>query len=692
MTKSAESKLFYNREISWLRFNERVLAEADNQRNPYLERMRFLSISASNLDEFRRVRLAGIKAQITSGISKKSIDGLTPQQQLDAINSHIKTLVKHQNTIWNKLLAELNTADIHITGVESLDENEKKWLENEYNGQILPNIWQHIMDTEHPIPFIPNGAIAIFARYTNPKGLEVYKLIRLSRSLPRFIEIEAKGRKYVKIEDAVMYFAELEEKDLKLQSLNVIRVLRDGDLALEDKAEDLFLTFENALVRRRQQAIVAIEYSGKFKRDGLGFWASIYNLGRQDFINVKDMPVGLAQISKLIHNEDSSLLYPKLIRRIPKEIEDYQEDIFALIKKKDFLLHHPYDRFDPVVELLNQAAVDPKVISIQQTLYRTSSKSPIVDALKLAAENGKNVMVMIELKARFDEQNNLKIARSLEELGARVLFGHMRLKTHAKLMHIRRLEDDKIVQYTHIGTGNYHPINAKIYTDISYFTAKEAIGDDVDKIFNFIVEKSEPIKLDKLCYSPHTIAPKLLDLIDKEIHYAKQGKPAHIWAKMNSLVETDIILKLYEASKAGVQITLNIRGICTLKAGVKGLSENIKVYSVIGRFLEHSRLFAFGNGHKINAKYAKIYIASADWMHRNLHRRIEAMAPIEDIDLKEYLLKYFIDIYESDNLQSWRLQNNGEYIRMSALKADEAPISCQEEFIEIAEKQSRGVL
>ncbi len=680
---------YYNREISWLQFNERVLSEAANMHNPLFERLRFLSISANNLDEFRRVRIAGLKSQIAASVTKKSNDGLTAQEQLIWVNKRIKNLIMQQDIIWNNLKSELSLAGIDWGDVHNISDSQKEQLKDIFTKQFKEHIFTHIIDEQHSIPFIPNGAISILSCFLTSKGEEVFYLHRLSRDLKAFITIEQneKRKLYFFIEDIADYFLNKDSNGLKLKNSHIIRVLRDGDLALEEHAEDLYLTFENALTRRRKQAITAIEYRGKFNRDGLGFWASFYNLERKNFSSVKSMPVGLSRISQLIDNKKEEFLFSSFKRQVPKALKDYKKNIFSLIKQKDHILHHPYEQFNPVVALLTQAADDNNVIGIYQTLYRTTSQSPIVNALEKAARKGKSVTVMIELKARFDEENNLKIARRLENVGAHVLLSHSKLKTHAKLCLIKRKEDNDIAYYAHLGTGNYHPVTAKIYTDLSLFTANKEIGQDIIDIFSYMGGEIEKLSLKKLSYAPHYIGSDILNLIDEEIQNAKKGKPAEIWAKMNSLLETDIINKLYKASQAGVKITLNIRGICALKAGIAGLSENIKVFSVMGRFLEHSRVFIFAAGYHLNAEKAKIYISSADWMFRNIHRRIEVMAPIESVTVKKYILKKFMAIYNQDEGQSWRLQPNGEYIKVTS--ASSHPSSCQQQFIKIAARRSQ---
>ncbi len=685
---SAATPIYYNREISWLQFNERVLSEAANLYNPLLERVRFLSISASNLDEFRRVRIAGLKAQISAEVTKKSIDGLTAEEQLPIINTRIKKLIQQQAVIWRQLKEELANVGIYWQDIESLSFSQKQQLEQIFHEQLKEKIFSYLIDEQHSLPFLPNGSISILSCFLNAKGEEVFYLHRLSRHFKAFITLAHPkgGHFYFFTEDVAAYFLSRNKEGLSLKHANIIRILRDADLALEEHAEDLYLTFENALTRRRKQAITAIEYKGSFKKDGLSFWASFYNLDRKSFCHVKNIPVGLSRISELIDGQKTAHLFPAYERKIPKELTDYKSDIFALISQKDYILHHPYEKFDPVVALLTQAAEDENVVAIHQTLYRTSHQSPIVEALKNAALKGKAVTAMIELKARFDEENNLKIARRLDKAGAHVLLGHARLKTHAKLCLIQRKQGEQMAYYAHIGTGNYHPVTAKIYTDLSLFTCNEDIGKDIMEIFNYMGGISHKTPLKKLIYAPDYIGDTLLALIEQEIQNAKKGKHAEIWAKMNSLLETQIINKLYEASQAGVKITLNIRGICALKAGVAGLSENIEVFSVVGRFLEHSRVFIFAAGQKLNPPSAKIYISSADWMFRNIHRRIEVMTPIESLEIKKYILKNFVNVYNADEGQSWRQQPDGEYVKVTS--ASGTPLSCQEAFIKIAAKRS----
>lgn len=685
--ESKREASYYNREISWLQFNERVLAEAANMYNPLLERLRFLSISASNLDEFRRVRIAGLKSQIAASVTKKSSDGLTAYEQLKLIDKRVKNLIKQQNILWQRLRCELAAVGVYWEPIHKLSVEQKKQLKKKFNTELAPHILSHRVDEQNTAPFLPNEAIAILSNFSDIKGQNIYYLHSLSRKIHPFVTLkkDENNKIFFFAEDVAAYFLNQEYEDLTLKDSFTIRVLRDGDLALEEHAEDLYLTFENALTRRRKQAITTIEYKGKFNNEGLGFWASLYNIERKNFASVKDMPVGLSRVSCLINSKHKNFLFPSYTKHEPKIFKNYKKDIFALIKQKDRILHHPYEKFDPVVELLRQASTDENVVEIYQTLYRTSHQSPIVDALEKAASQGKRVTVMIELRARFDEENNLKIARRLENIGAHVLFGHAKLKTHAKLCLIKRKEGDEINYYSHLGTGNYHPITAKIYTDLSLFTMDADIGKDIMDIFAYMEGSKQRLSLTKLSYAPHYLGADIMALIDQEIKNAQKGKPAYIWAKMNSLLETDIIDKLYEASCAGVKITLNIRGICALKAGITGLSENIEVFSVIGRFLEHSRVFIFASGFELGAETTKIYISSADWMFRNIHRRIEVMAPIESVTVRKYILKKFMAIYNQDQGQSWCLQPNGEYTKITS--ASRHPLFCQQEFIKIATRR-----
>ncbi len=679
------SELYFNRELSWLDFNFRVLAEASRAHIPLLERLRFLSISASNLDEFYRVRVAGLKGQIAAKARSTSIDGKTPLEQLQEVYQSIEQLLIKQDETWRKLKEELKQEQIFFPKFSALNKKEQTWLHGYFMKEVFPVLTPITVSATRPCPFIANGSIAIIAslKYENKNASA---LVVLPSGFERFISIQSAElniTKYIALEDVIQKFLYELFPSWEIEKSSAIRILRDGDLELNEKAEDLVLTFENALKKRSRQSIVNISHDHSLPKKIYKFITKYLDVDVNDITLHYHLPVGLADVNQLINNDKPHLLYPRFDPRVPQDLKSFGDDIFGAMAHKEWLLHHPYDSFDIIVQLLRQAAIDEHVVAIRHTLYRTSDDSPIVEALKTAAEHGKNVTAMIELKARFDEANNLNIAKELEESGVQVIFGFERLKTHAKLCHILRREGNKFVHYTHMGTGNYHPVNAKIYTDLSYLTCNHHIGEDAIQIFNFITSQSMPQNMKAIEYAPHTLLPVLLDAIKNEITLAKQGKPAYIWVKMNSLLEESIINALYEASQAGVQITLNIRGICGLRPQVKGLSENINVFSVIGRFLEHSRIFIFGAGHEISPKHAKIWFGSCDWMPRNLHRRIETMAPINNIQLKKQIIDDIYQTYQNDNQQTWCLDEKGNYHLIQASK-DDTLINCHDVFMQQA--------
>ncbi len=679
------SELYFNRELSWLDFNFRVLAEASREHIPLFERLRFLSISASNLDEFYRVRVAGLKGQIAARARSTSIDGKTPLGQLQEVYQSIQQLLIKQDEIWRKLKEELKEQQIFFPKFSTLSKKEQTWLHRYFMKEVFPVLTPITVSATRPCPFIANGSIAIIASLKS-EDKDAGALVVMPSGFDRFVSIQSEEQaitKYIALEDVIQKFLYELFPSWEIQKSSAIRILRDGDLELNDKAEDLVLTFESALKKRARQSIVNISHDHSLPKKIYKFITKYLDVDVDDITLHYHLPVGLADVNQLINNDKPDLLYPRFDPRISQDLKAFDGDIFRAMACKEWLLHHPYDSFDVVVQLLRQAAMDEHVIAIRHTLYRTSDDSPIVEALKTAAEQGKNVTAMIELKARFDEANNLNIAKELEEAGVQVIFGFTRLKTHSKLCHILRREGNKFVHYTHVGTGNYHPINAKIYTDLSYLTCNHHIGEDAIQIFNFITSQSMPQGMKRIEYAPHTILPTLLDAINNETTLAKQGKPAYIWAKMNALLEENIINALYEASQAGVKIRLNVRGICTLRPQVKGLSENIKVYSVIGRFLEHSRIFIFGSGHEISPEHAKIWIGSCDWMKRNLHRRIETMVFIDNIQLKKQIIDDIYQIYQTDNQQTWQLDKDGQYHLIQAAEG-EADINCHDIFMQQA--------
>ncbi len=615
-TGAAVEARYFNRELSWLAFNRRVLEEASNPSHPLLERIRFLSISASNLDEFFMVRVAGLKAHQMLGVEEFSIDGLTPSQQLNSIVAEADRLVTAQHDVWAALQRELPFAGMAAIGNEPLDAEAEAWLDVHFREQIFPVLTPQAIDPAHPFPFIPNRGLSLIFELKKGKT-SVRELIMAPASVPRFVRIPGDNGRYIALETLIRRKTDYLFPKYEVQRGGAFRIIRDSDIEVEEEAEDLVLYFRTAIKRRRRGRVVRLELEPSMPdslvnevKEGLDAANAITSETR-GFL-------GMTDLSQLVDEDRPDLKFPPFNPRFPERIREHGGDCFAAIREKDLLVHHPYESFEVVVEFIQQAAADPDVIAIKQTLYRAGKQSAIIRALIDAAEAGKS----IELKARFDEEQNLMWASALERAGVQVVYGFIEWKTHAKVSMVVRREEKGFRTYCHFGTGNYHPVTARIYTDLSYFTANPQIGRDVAKLFNYITGYLEPRNLKQLVISPAQMRPELLRLIDVEIANARAGEPAGIWAKMNSLVDPAIIDKLYEASGAGVPIDLVIRGICCLRPGVKGLSENIYVKSIVGRFLEHARLWAFANGHELPHAAAKVYISSADWMPRNFDRRI----------------------------------------------------------------------
>jgi polyphosphate kinase len=660
---------YFNRELSWLAFNRRVLEEASNPHHPLLERVRFLSISASNLDEFFMVRVAGLKAHQALGVEERSADGLTPNQQLLAINAEADRLVTNQHEVWAALQAALDEAGIHVIADEPLDEEAEKWLDQHFREQIFPVLTPQAIDPAHPFPFIPNQGRSLIFEIKKGKT-SVRELLMAPASLSRFVRIPGKETRYIALENLIRRKTDYLFPKYEVVRGGAFRIIRDSDIEVEEEAEDLVRYFRTAIKRRRRGRVVRLEFEPGMPdslvgavKEGLDAATAITSETR-GFL-------GMSQLSLLVDEDRPDLKFPPFDPRFPERIREHGGDCFAAIKEKDILVHHPYESFEVVVAFIEQAAADPDVIAIKQTLYRAGKQSAIVRALIDAAESGKSVTAVVELKARFEEEQNLMWASALERAGVQVVYGFIDWKTHAKVSMVIRREEKGYRTYCHFGTGNYHPITAKIYTDLSYFTADPKTGRDVAKLFNYITGYLEPRNLKLLVTSPQNLRAELIRLVDAEIAAARAGKPSGIWAKMNSLVDPIIIEKLYEASSAGVQIDLVIRGICCLRPGVAGMSENVHVKSIVGRFLEHARLWAFANGHQLPHAHAKVYVSSADWMPRNFDRRIEYMLPIENGTVHAQLLDQVMVANLIDNEQSWRLKPDGTYERLQP-KPDEA--------------------
>jgi len=659
---------YINRELSWVKFNQRVLSEAENKNHPLLERLRFLSISGKNLDEFFMVRVAGLIGQVNQGIDLLTPDGMTPQQQLDAIYKETDILIEKQQDIWHDLRAVLQKENIRIIQTDELSADQTSWLRDYFINELFPILTPQALDPSHPFPFIPNLGISMVLDFERSNDNRVVReLLMLPSAIKRFVRIPGEKADYIALDDVILTFIDILFPGHELLGHGTFRVIRDSDLELEEEAEDLVRFFKSAIKRRRKGQIVRLELGDGLSKPvehllaEVGSDISISRSQIQGFISIGDL-------EQLVSEDRPDLKFTGFTPRFPERIREYEGDCFAAIKAKDILVHHPYESFEVVVAFLEQAAADPNVIAIKQTLYRAGRQSKIIRALIDAAETGKSVTAVVELKARFDEEQNIYWADELERAGVQVVYGFIELKTHAKVSMVVRREETGIITYCHFGTGNYHPINALIYTDLSYFTADPVLAHDAAQLFNYITGYVAPKKQQMLKISPLNIRTELNKLIESEIQNTKEGKPAAIWAKMNSLVDPAIIDKLYKASKSGVQIDLIIRGICCLRPGVKGLSENIRVKSIVGRFLEHSRIWAFANGAKLPHKRAKLYISSADWMPRNLDRRVEYMLPIENETVHEQILEQVLLANLIDNQQSWQLKNDGEYIRLNVDK------------------------
>ncbi|MAO95294.1 MAG: RNA degradosome polyphosphate kinase [Citromicrobium sp.] len=685
------SARFFNRELSWLAFNDRVLAEACNTDYPLLERLRFLSISGSNLDEFMMIRVAGLVGQVQRGIEKPSIDGLTPTQQLAEVRERLGALSARQQEIFSDLRELLADAGIHMADDRRIGQEAHEWLRQHFLDEIMPVITPQALDPGHPFPFISNEGLGVLFTVHRQEikaneTEELVEMVLIPSALPRFLRVPGDEAIYIGIENLITRFAEHLFPGFEMRGSGVFRVLRDSDIEIEEEAEDLVRTFRSAIQRRRRGQVIQLELEEQFDPTAEALLRERLATPGASVVKIDGM-LGMAGLSDIVKEDRPDLKFDAYSPRYPERVREHDGDCFAAIREKDIVVHHPYESFDVVVDFIRQAAADPNVVAIKQALYRAGTQSEVIEALVEAAENGKSVTAVVELKARFDEEQNLYWANKLERAGVQVIYGFVDWKTHAKVAMVVRREEDGFRTYCHFGTGNYHPITAKIYTDLSYFTADPRFGRDAAKLFNFVTGYVEPHGTEMLGISPVDLREKLYERIDAEAEAARQGKPSGIWAKLNQLTDAGMIDRLYAASEAGVEIQLVVRGICNLRPGVQGLSENIRVKSIIGRFLEHSRIYAFANGAPIPGKQTRVYISSADMMERNLDRRVEQLVPVENQTVHDQVLQQVLLANLLDTERSWILQPDGTYERS---EPGSKPFNCHRYFMTNPSLSGRG--
>lgn len=675
----ASPKRFLNRELSWLQFNQRVLDEADNPAHPLLERLRFLSISASNLDEFDMVRYAGLREQVRAGVTRLSQDGLTPAQQIEAVEEGTLKLIGAQQEQWRKLKTEMEAQGIYVLQPGDLTRRERSEIEQHFHANVFPILTPLALDPAHPFPFIPNLGFTVAFELEAENGAEgQIGIVPMPTFVRRFIRLTSgpkPGIRFIALEDVIGMFLPVLFPGFRETGRCLFRIVRDSDIEIEEEAEDLIREFEILLKQRRRGRIVRLRMQASAPEHLRDFIMREIGAEPSDIV-LYDGILGMARLTELIVDDRPELLFPPYEPRYPERIREMGGDIFAAVRAKDILVHHPFESFDVVVQFLRQAAADPQVVAIKQTLYRTSINSPIVGALIEAAESGKTVTALVEIKARFDEETNLRLARDLERAGVQVVYGFIEYKTHAKVSLVVRREGNELRTYTHYGTGNYHPQNARIYTDLSLFTADAALGRDANRLFNYVTANREPPEhgpgFETIAMSPVTLKKKLIEMIEAEATAARKGKPSGIWAKMNSLVDPVVIDALYKASQAGVPIVLVVRGICCLKPGVPGMSETITVKSIVGRFLEHSRIICFANGEALPSANAKVFLSSADWMPRNLTRRVEVLVPLLNQTVHRQVLNQIMVANLNDECQSWLMRPDGSYERYRSATPEDA--------------------